>query len=160
MHIVIWIARTLFMIGLALAAGALGRVFIQPLSLHWYEILAKPPLSPPNWLFGVVWLALYILMGIAAGFVWNIPVYLSRVRQALLLFVIQLGMNVLWLVLFFGLRSIGWALIDIVILWMLVIIMTVLFYLQSKVAGLLLVPYLLWLTFAVYLNAGYWTLNH
>lgn len=157
--LVIWTARLLLMIALSLAAGFLGSLAVRTQALDWYAALAKPYLTPPAWIFGIVWPILYGLMGIAAGLIWNIPVYLSRVRLSLFMFVSQLVLNAAWVFLFFGFRLIGWALVEIVVLWILVLATTYLFTRQSWIAGILLWPYVGWLTFAVYLNAGFFAVN-
>lgn len=147
------------MVALSLGTGVAGSVVTRNAIPEWYGTLNKPELSPPSWVFGVVWTVLYVLMGIAAGVVWNIPVYRTKVRRAVGLFLIHLVLNFGWVVLFFGFRLIGWAFFEILVLWAVVVLMEVLFYMQSKTAGILLWPYIAWLTFAVYLNASIWHLN-
>lgn len=158
-HLVIWTARLLLMVAVSLATGFLGSLAVQARALEWYASLAKPALAPPSWIFGIVWTILYVLMGVAAGLVWNIPVFLSRVRLSLVVFGVQLVLNIVWVVLFFGFRLMGWALVEIFLLWFAVVLMEYLFFRQSKIAGVLLWPYLGWLTFAMYLNAGFVALN-
>lgn len=159
MHVILWILRVLLMVGLSLGTGALARLVSGPESMAWFDTLKQPELMPPSWVFGVVWPVLYVLMGIAAGIVWNLPVYRTKVRKAIGVFLIHLVLNFGWVVLFFGFRLIGWAFLEILILWAVVVVMDVLFYVQSRVAGILLWPYIAWLTFAVYLNASVWHLN-
>lgn len=159
MHVILWILRVLLMVALSLGTGVAGSVVTRNAIPEWYGTLNKPDLSPPSWVFGVIWTVLYVLMGIAAGIVWNIPVYRTKVRRAVGLFLIHLVLNFGWVVLFFGFRLIGWAFLEILILWAVVVVMDVLFYVQSRVAGILLWPYIAWLTFAVYLNASVWHLN-
>ncbi|MBW1780486.1 MAG: tryptophan-rich sensory protein [Deltaproteobacteria bacterium] len=124
----------------------------------WYEGLVKPALNPPNWIFGPVWTCLYALMGISAWLVWlqrqTVPV-----RSALVLFGIQLLFNGLWTFIFFGLRRPGLAFVDIVILWAAIACTLAAFWGRSRYAALLLIPYLLWVSFAVYLNFELWRLN-
>jgi tryptophan-rich sensory protein len=159
MHYIIWFLRVLLMVALSLATGAAGSFITQNAIPEWYGTLDKPDLMPPSWVFGVVWTILYVLMGIAAGIIWNIPVYRTKVRRAIGLFLIHLVLNFGWVAIFFGARLIGWAFLEILVLWAVVVVMEVLFFTQSKIAGVLLWPYIAWLTFAVYLNASIWHLN-
>lgn len=125
----------------------------------WYATLDKPALSPPNWIFGPVWTTLYALMGTAAFLVWEKGLDKKKVRGALRYFGIQLALNFLWSLLFFGLHSPFLALFDIALLWIVIIATIFKFYKISKPASYLLVPYLLWVTFASYLNYSIWILN-
>lgn len=159
LHRLIWLVRVLVMVSISLAAGAIGSLFSRESTFEWYAVLNKPPLTPPNWVFGMVWTILYVLMGMAAGLIWNVPIFLSRVRASLLLFLIHLVLNVTWVALFFGFQLIGWAMLELVLLWAIIIVLELFFYSQSKLAGILLWPYLAWVTFALYLNAGILTLN-
>jgi len=122
--------------------------------------LNRPMLNPPSWVFGPVWTALFMLMGIAAFLVWRRQnANKKAVRTALKIFLWQLGLNVCWSYLFFGLRSPGWALLEIIVLLSTIVWCAWLFYKVSKPAGYLLLPYILWVSFATYLNAVYWMLN-
>lgn len=122
-----------------------------------YELLVKPPLTPPSFVFPIVWTILYLLMGIGAAIVWKSD---SPVRgTALTVYAIQLFFNCLWGVLFFGLHARLVAFIWLVALWLLIIVMIVLFYKAKPIAGYLQLPYLLWVTFAGYLNLAIWWLN-
>ena len=159
MHLLIWTVRVLGMVAVSLAAGGVGSLIVNSSALEWYNSLHKPALTPPARVFGYIWAALYLLMGIAAGMIWNVPVFLSRVRTSLAIFLLQLALNVGWVVLFFGFKLTGWALVDAVILWALVVVTAYLFYVQSRAAGIFLWPYLAWVTFAIYLNAGIVFLN-
>ncbi len=124
----------------------------------WYEGLIKPSLNPPNWIFGPVWTFLYVIMGISAWLVW-LQRHNVRVQFALVLFGIQLLFNGLWTFLFFGLRNPGLAFADILILWVLIACTLVSFWQKSRTAGLFLIPYFLWVSFAAYLNFELWRLN-
>jgi tryptophan-rich sensory protein len=142
-----------------LIVGGLGGVATASAIPTWYQGLNKPAWNPPNWVFGPVWTLLYILMGVTAWLVWrqgwdNLPV-----RVALAIFGAQLLLNLFWSLIFFGLRSPGWAVLEIVILWGFVLATTVQFYRLDSIAGLLLIPYQLWVTFAAVLNAAVWQLN-
>ena len=122
-----------------------------------FGMLNKPPLSPPGWVFPVVWTILYILMGIASYLVAGSDE--EMVTKALSLYSYQLAVNFLWPVFFFSFEWYLFAFFWILLLWGLVFMTTVLFGRISGVAGLLMVPYLLWITFAAYLNLGIWWLN-
>ena len=140
-------------------AGAVGSAFTLPSIASWYATLAKPELSPPNWVFGPVWTALYALMGIAAFLVWEKGLERKGARIALGVFLCQLVLNVAWSMIFFGLRSAGGALFEIALLWLAVLAAIAVFARISKPAAWLLVPYLLWVSFAAYLNYAIWILN-
>jgi len=124
----------------------------------WYESLIKPALNPPGWIFGPVWTFLYITMGIAAWLVW-LRRHNVRIQFALALFYIQLFFNGLWTFLFFGLRRPELAFVDILILWLAIACTLMAFWQKSRTAGLFLIPYLSWVSFAVYLNFELWQLN-
>ena len=141
-------------IALSQAAGLIGSVFTASSISSWYQYLAKPELNPPSWVFGPVWTTLYLLMGIAAYLVWRV-----RALKAHAVFFVQLALNALWSVLFFGLRSPGLALIEIALLWLAILVTIVSFNRVSRTAAFLLVPYLLWVSFATYLNYSIWILN-
>lgn len=125
----------------------------------WYSGLKKSILTPPPWVFSPVWITLYLLMCIAAFLVWRNGLDRSDVVRALGIFGIQLTLNVLWPSFFFGLRNAGLALIDISFLWFAVIWTMIIFSKISKTAMYLLVPYIVWLSFAIYLNFTVWQLN-
>ena len=140
-------------------AGGLGAIFTTPAIPTWYASLEKPAFQPPNWLFFPVWTTLYTLMGIAAFLVWRKGLHERRVRVALGIFVIQLVLNTAWTIIFFGLYSLFGAVIAIVFLWIAILINIVTFWRISKVAGALLIPYILWVSFAGILNISVWMLN-
>ncbi len=124
----------------------------------WYQELQKPSWNPPSWVFGPVWTALYAMMAVAAWLVWRQPRTNER-SGALWAFGAQLGLNLLWSCLFFGLRSPGWALVEIAVLWMAIAFTIGLFRRLSRPAALLMAPYLAWVSFATVLNFTIWTLN-
>ena len=140
-------------------AGILGTVFTVSAIPTWYAILVKPALNPPSWIFGPVWTTLYALMGIAAFLVWKKGWDHKDVRKALAVFGLQLILNAVWSIIFFGLHSPLWALVDIALMWLAIVWTMILFYKISKPAMWLLVPYILWVTFASYLNYSIWILN-
>lgn len=140
-------------------AGIIGSVFTAPAIAEWYTTITKPELNPPAWVFGPVWTTLFALMGIAAFLVWKQGLERRDVRIALGIFVGQLALNTLWSILFFGLQSPGAAFIEIVILWFAILATIVAFARISRPAAWLLVPYILWVSFASYLNFSIWMLN-
>jgi tryptophan-rich sensory protein len=142
--------------GLAtLAAAAFGSQFTPD---AWYSSLNKPPLHPPGWVFGPVWTVLYCLMAVAAGLVWSQAGW-KRASGAMILFFSQLILNAAWSPLFFGLKSPGLALVDIVLLECAILATMISFFRLRPLSGWLLVPYLAWVTFATYLNFMIWRLN-
>lgn len=124
-----------------------------------FEKTNKPPLSPPGWMFPVVWSILYILMGIASYIVYTKRKTDKRVDSALSYYAAQLVFNFFWSIIFFRLDAYLFAFIWLVVLWILILITTLKFYQISKPAGYLMIPYLLWVTFAGYLNLGIYILN-
>ena len=146
-----WVALSL---GVSTIGGAITRTSVS----EWYQGLAKPSFTPPDWTFTAVWISLFVLMGVSAWLVWRRTGF-AHGAVPLACFAAQLALNLAWSILFFGFRSVGWALIEIVILWIVVLMTTVAFYRVSPPAGLLLAPYLLWLSFAIALNTSIWRLN-
>lgn len=133
-------------------AGFLGSFFTRPSIETWYATLKKPPFTPPNWLFAPVWITLYALMGVSLFLVWREGLNHKKVRAALGIFVLQLALNTVWSMVFFGLRSPFAGLIEIAVLWIAVVATILYFFRISRTAGLLLIPYILWVSFAVVLN--------
>ena len=144
---------------ICLAAGFIGSIFTNRSIPIWYESLKKPSFNPPGWLFGPVWTALFILMGISLFLIWQKGLNYNGVIIALIVFGIQLILNILWSILFFGLRAPLAAFIEIIILWILILMTILIFYPISKTAALLLLPYILWVSFASILNFSLWRLN-
>lgn len=140
-------------------AGLIGSIFTTSAIPSWYNGLVKPQLAPPNWLFGPVWTLLFALMGIAVYLVWRRFLQRDMKKIALWIFGGQLVLNILWSVLFFGLRSPGWAFVEIVVLWLAILASIIAFSKLSRLAAWLLVPYLAWVSFATYLNYSIWMLN-
>ena len=141
-----------------LAVGGLAALLTGG-GMDTFETLNQPPLSPPGWLFPVVWTILYILMGIASYLVLTSGKSQESIRRALVLYGIQLAFNFLWPIFFFGLSAYLFAFIWLVALWLLILATTVSFYRISDIAGYLMIPYLIWVTFAGYLNLGIYLLN-
>ncbi len=126
----------------------------------WYDSLNRPAWTPPSWVFGPVWTLLYLLMGIAAWRVWAKYGFGDRrARLSLVVFLVHLILNAAWTWLFFGLHMITAAAIEIVVLWAMILALVVLFWKRDRLAGSLLVPYLLWVTYAVTLSIGFAVMN-
>lgn len=125
----------------------------------WYPALNKPFFTPPSWLFGPVWTVLYVMMGVALYLVWREGWTRPDVRLAVMVFFGQLALNGLWSILFFGMRAPGLALVEIVVLLASIVVTAVIFWRISSTAGVLLVPYLAWVSFATLLNGAFWWLN-
>jgi benzodiazapine receptor len=153
------ILRLIASFGFVFLAAAVGGSATSRSVSGWYEKLAKPGFNPPDWLFGPAWTVLYLLMALAAFLVWNRGFSAPGVRLALALFLVQLVLNALWSVFFFGMRSPRLGLADIIPLWLAILATTVLFFRVSRAAGWLLVPYLAWVGFAAALNIAILRLN-
>lgn len=164
-----FLIKLVISITVCLSAGFIGSIATTPAIPGWYATLQKPSFSPPNFLFAPVWTTLYILMGISLALVWPSFVppeaelrkgkKIKEAKVAITFFVIQLVLNSLWSVLFFGWKSPGWALIEIVVLWLMILLTMIKFFQISKIAGWLLVPYLIWVSFAAILNLAIFRLN-
>lgn len=140
-------------------AGIIGGVATASSVSTWYVALRKPPFTPPSWVFGPVWTTLYAMMGVAAWLVWRMGLEKPTVRTALTIFLVQLALNTLWSLIFFGLRAPGWAFLEIIFLWSAIVLTTVRFFRLSIVAGALMLPYIAWVSFASVLNYYLWRLN-
>lgn len=146
------ISKLIFSIGICLGAGILGSVFTFSSIPTWYATLNKPSFSPPNWIFAPVWTILYILMGISLYRVWTN-------KKVPTVFWVQLILNALWSIIFFGMRNPTLALVDIVVLWIAIVLTIKAFSKIDKLAGQLLIPYLAWVSFASILNLSIVLLN-
>jgi len=153
------ITKFIFSIIIAQSAGIVGSLFTVSAISTWYEGLIKPTFSPPNWIFGPVWLLLYTLMGIALYLIWQKVLDNKRARFAFIFFIAHLVFNALWSIVFFGLQNILLALVIIVILWIMILTLVLLSWKVDRYAGYLLTPYLLWVSFAVLLNFSILQLN-
>jgi len=140
-------------------AGGLGSYFTIGSVKDWYPTLVKPALNPPAWVFGPVWTTLFLLMGISAFLIWKKGLYRKDVRIALSIFLGQLVLNTLWSIIFFALHSPGGALFEMIFLWLAIVATIIAFSKISKPAAWLLLPYILWVSFAGYLNYAIWALN-
>ena len=139
--------------------GYLSGMVTRDSIITWYPTLVKPVFNPPNWIFAPVWTLLYVMMGIAAGLVWTSNSDEQTTKKAIGFFAIQFGLNALWSYLFFGLHNPLLALIEIFLLLLMIYETYVQFKKVDKVAGMLLLPYLAWVSFATFLNASIWWLN-
>ena len=136
-------------------AGIIGSIFTTPSIATWYEQIQKPDIRPPNWAFGPVWITLYTLMGISLYWILD----KKKIKIPLILFSIQLILNAIWSIIFFGLQNPFYAFIEIIILWIMILITIISFYKVSRKAGLILLPYIIWVTAAMILNYYIWILN-
>lgn len=141
------------------AAGGIGSLFTFRAIPTWYAGLKKPRYTPPNWAFGPVWTTLYVLMGISVFLIWQTGLDNNSELIAFSLFWAQLTVNALWSIIFFGIKSKGGGVATIAILWLLILATTVASFRVSAWAGALLIPYIVWVTIASYLNIGVWLLN-
>ncbi len=141
------------------AAGAIGSIYTFQSIPTWYAGLVKPPLNPPNWIFGPVWGTLYTLMGIAIFLVIKKGFAAEGVKLAVTFFSLQLIFNALWSFVFFGARTPLTAIPVIIVLWVLILACIIVFWKISKPASIMMMPYLLWVGFASYLNTGVYFLN-
>jgi tryptophan-rich sensory protein len=146
-------------VAVPLAVGGLSGFATARGVAEWYPTLVKPSFNPPAWVFGPVWTVLYIMMGVAAFFVWRTGLDVDGVRIALDVFAVQLALNGLWSILFFGMQAPGLALIEIALLWIAIGVTVVLFWRVSPLPGAMLLPYWAWVSFAAVLNASLWWLN-
>ena len=142
-----------------LAAGFVGSLFTIPSIPTWYALLAKPSFTPPSWLFAPVWTLLYVLMGISFFLVWQKNFKGADRNTAIGVYALQLGLNILWSIAFFGWHSPFAGLIVIALLWLSIAATIAVFYRVSKNAAWLLLPYILWVSFASLLNYSVWILN-
>ena len=151
--------RFVISIVLCQVAAAIGAFFTTPAIPTWYASLRKPALTPPNWLFAPVWTALYLMMAVSLFLVWNTGPKRREVRESIVIFCVQLGVNVFWSYSFFGLQSPALGLVVILALWLSILISIASFFRVSKIAALFLVPYLVWVSLATYLNYSVVMLN-
>lgn len=151
--------RFLISVTLPLMVGGLSGFATARGVQEWYPSLTKPAFNPPSWVFGPVWTLLYVMMGVAAYLVWQKGWENELVRVALALYLVQLILNGLWSILFFGMQSPGLAFAEILLLWLAIAATVVWFWRVSPPAGMLLLPYAAWVSFAALLNGSLWILN-
>ncbi|MFA5049969.1 MAG: TspO/MBR family protein [Candidatus Micrarchaeia archaeon] len=137
-------------------AGIIGSIFTFDSVSLWYPTLVKPSFTPPSWVFAPVWITLYTLMGISLYWIYNSKL---KDKKAFYVFGGQLILNALWSIVFFGFHLIFVSFLIIVLLWILILLTMVLFYKVDKKAGIILIPYLLWVSLATLLNYYLWILN-
>ena len=140
---------------LCFSAATFGRLFPPD---SWYASLNRPDYAPPNWVFGPVWTVLYLMIAVAGWLVWKSSVSTGK-RLTLTMFGIQLLLNAVWSVIFFGWHQPGWALLEIGVLWLTIATTILSFKRHSSPAAVLLFPYLAWVSFAAIFNYGFWSLN-
>jgi len=153
------VLKRLATLAVVLSAGGIAALATTRATPTWYQTLKKPWFDPPEWLFGPAWMTLYLLMAVAAFLVWKQGIGMPGVKLALAVFLVQLVLNALWSVFFFGLRSPLAGLVDIIVLWLAILATIILFLRISVPAGVLLLPYLGWVSFAAALNAAIHVLN-
>jgi len=153
------LARLAASVAIPLAAGAIGSVATARSVTTWYPTLQKASFNPPGWVFAPVWTTLYVMMGIALFLVWRRGLALPLVKTGIVLFAVQMALNTLWSIAFFGMRSPAAGLVVIVLLWVALVLTMITFFRISRAPGLLLVPYFLWVSFATVLNGTLWWLN-
>jgi tryptophan-rich sensory protein len=143
-----------------LAVGAIAGMATSKNVGGWYTTLQRPSFAPPNYLFGPVWTSLYILMGIAFYIIWTKEDASHWKKRAIGIFLIQLALNFMWSFIFFELKWMGIAFVEICLMWLAIFLTILVFSRLSKIAAWLLVPYICWVTFASILNYYYWYLNY
>lgn len=154
------ISRIAIVVIICLAVGYLSGMVTRASITTWYPTLVKPSFNPPNWIFAPVWTSLYVMMGVAAGLIWNqITTQKAAVTKALQFFTIQLVLNALWSYLFFGLHNLMLSTIEVVLLWLMIFETYSQFAKINKTASYLMLPYLAWVSFASVLTASIWWLN-
>ena len=152
--------KIIYCVAICLAVGYLSSNVTQSSIKTWYPTIEKPIFNPPNWVIAPVWTMLFIMMGIAAGMVWNkLETNKELVKKGLLFFTVQLLLNALWSYLFFGLNNILLALIDFILLWLIIYETYLVFKQIDKRASYLLIPYLSWVGFATILTGTIYWLN-
>lgn len=154
------ISKITVVVLICLVVGYVSSMVTRAAITTWYPTLVKPSFNPPNWIFAPVWTSLYIMMGIAAGLVWNeINAHKLAVKKALQFFALQLALNALWSCLFFGLHNLLLATIEVILLWLMIFETYSQFAKINKTAAYLVLPYLAWVSFASILTASIWWLN-
>jgi translocator protein len=142
-----------------LAVGGVAGWLTVPEIAGWYAGLNKPSFNPPNYLFGPVWTTLYAMMGIAFFLIWKADADAGLKKTAMILFAVQLVLNFFWSLIFFNAHQLGWALVEIIAMWLFILLTIFSFGKISSLAAWLLVPYICWVSFATVLNAALWKLN-
>ena len=154
---IVWYKLIISIIGCE-AAGLIGGIFTAKSVKSWFLTINKPSFNPPSWIFGPVWTALYFLMGISVYIIWR-KSDTQNVKMALAVFIVQLLLNTLWSFIFFGNQNPQLAFFEILLLWVFILACIIVFFPISQTASYLLVPYILWVSFAAVLNYSIWKLN-
>ena len=153
------IVKLIIAIAIPVLVGAISGYFTITGVESWYQTIQKPSWNPPNWIFGPVWTTLYILMGISLYLIWKSDATPSLKWLAILLFALQLALNFFWSLIFFNQHAIGWALVEIIVLWLSILATIFVFARINNTAAWLLVPYISWVSFAGILTYTIWKLN-
>lgn len=151
------ILKLLSSIVICFIAGIIGSLYTSNSVQTWYAYIEKPIFNPPNWLFAPVWTLLYVLIGISLFLVWESKT--KNKKKAYIFFAIQLLLNTFWSIIFFGYHNLFFAFIEIIVLWIMILLTIIEFYKISKTTLYLLLPYLLWVSFATILTFSVWQLN-
>jgi tryptophan-rich sensory protein len=151
--------KLIISVAIPLAVGGISGFFTVTGVESWYQTINKPSWNPPNWIFGPVWTTLYLMMGVALFLIWKSDSSDILKRTAIILFAVQLLLNFFWSFIFFDQQQIGWALVEIIALWLFIFMTIFAFGNISKIAAWLLVPYISWVSFATILNYTIWKLN-
>ncbi|MEO6313959.1 MAG: TspO/MBR family protein [Chitinophagaceae bacterium] len=153
-------SKLIISIVLTVGLGSLGGIFTAAEIPNWFAQLHKPSWNPPNGLFAPVWTTLYLLMGIALYLVWKSPAAPDPKRWAIIIFIAQFALNFSWSFIFFRQHQMGWAFVEIIVLWLAIFCTIVAFSRINKTAAWLLVPYISWVSFAAILNYTIWQMNN
>jgi tryptophan-rich sensory protein len=153
-----WLKATIALI-LPQAAGISAALITETGESSWYQTIERPEWNPPGYIFGPVWTLLYLAMGWAFYLIWKSDAPAEKKRPAMILWVVQLIFNFFWTIIFFGAHEIGWALAEIIVLWVIILLTIFAFARISKAAAWLLVPYISWVSFATLLTYTIWRLN-
>ena len=151
--------KLIICIVLTVGLGSLGGIFTAAEIQGWYLHLNKPSWNPPNWLFAPVWTSLYLLMGISLFLVWKTAASTDPKRWAIIIFIAQFALNFLWSYIFFKEHQMGWAFVEIIVMWVAILCTIIAFSRINKTAAWLLVPYISWVSFAAILNYTVWQAN-
>lgn len=151
--------KLIIAIAIPLIVGGTSGFFTATGVESWYQTIARPTWNPPGWLFGPVWTTLYIMMGISLFLVWKEDTSVELKKIGIALFAVQLVLNFFWSFIFFDQHQIGWALVEIIAMWVFILLTIFAFAQVNKAAAWLLVPYISWVSFATILNYTIWQLN-
>lgn len=151
--------KLIIAIAIPVAVGGISGFFTATGVDSWYQTINKPSWNPPGWIFAPVWTTLYVMMGVALFLVWKSDSSEVLKKTAITLFTIQLVLNFFWSFIFFDQQQIGWALVEIIAMWIFILLTIFAFGNVSKLAAWLLVPYISWVSFATILNYTIWKLN-